>query len=127
MGKTSMLFEITRTNTILYCRKWAETVAFYRDVLQFSVSHQKDWFIEFHIADNIYLSVADEQRASINSASGEGITLSWQVMDIAQAHDNLRAHDISVTEVKQRWGALVCYFADPEGNRIEIWEAPQNT
>lgn len=70
MGKPSMLFEVTRTNTILYYRYWAETIAFYRDVLRLSVSYQKDWFIEFHIAGNTYLSVADEQRASINSASG---------------------------------------------------------
>jgi catechol 2,3-dioxygenase-like lactoylglutathione lyase family enzyme len=126
MEKPSMLFEVTRTNTILYCRNWAETIAFYRDVLRLSVSYQKDWFIEFHIAGNTYLSVADEQRASINSASGSGITLSWQVTDIAQAHNSLRAQDISATEVERKWGALVCYFTDPEGNRIELWEAPKN-
>ncbi len=120
-----MLFEINRTNTILYCRNWNEMIVFYRDVLQLSISYQNDWFIEFQIDENTYLSVADEQRASIKSASGNGITLSWQVPGIREAHDKLRSCEIAVSELKQKWGALVCYFKDPEGNRIELWEAGQ--
>lgn len=123
MDGRTMLFEIRRTNTILYCRNWTEMVAFYRDVLQLSPNYQNDWFVEFQIDENTYVSVADEQRASIKSASGGGITLSWQVSDIRKAHDQLRSREIAVSELKEKWGALVCYFRDPEGNRIELWEA----
>ena len=118
-----MLFDINRTNTILYCRNWNEMIAFYQNVLHLPVSHEKDWFIEFQIDENTYLSVADERRASIKSASGKGITLSWQVTDIRTAYDKLRAQKIGVSELERKWGALVCYFSDPEGNRIELWEA----
>lgn len=118
-----MLFEISRTNTILYCRNWNEMIVFYQDNLQLPISHRNDWFVEFKINENTYLSVADERRASIKSATGGGITLSWQVTDIKNARDRLRDCEIVVSELKQKWGALVCYFNDPEGNRIELWEA----
>lgn len=116
------MFSVKRTNTILYCKQWAETVAFYQHVLGLRVTHETDWFIEFQLADNVYLSVANEQRATVKSASGAGITLSWQVDDIQQAHDKLQAKAITVSPLKQKWGATVCYFHDPEGNRIELWQ-----
>jgi catechol 2,3-dioxygenase-like lactoylglutathione lyase family enzyme len=117
-----MIFDINRTNTILYCRNWDETVSFYQNVLQFPINHQTDWFVEFRIDGNTYLSVADEQRASIKSALGKGLTLSWQVADIRRAQDRLRAKKIDISQLEQKWGALVCFFRDPEGNRIELWE-----
>lgn len=80
-----MLFEINRTNTILYCRNWNEMVTFYQNILQLSVNYQKDWFVEFQLGENTYVSVVDERKASIKGASGEGITLSWQVTDIKVA------------------------------------------
>lgn len=126
MDGRTMLFEITRTNTILYCRNWTEMIAFYQEILQLSPSYKNDWFIEFQISESTFISVADEQRASIKSASGGGITLSWQVSDIKKAHDKLRAREIAVSELAEKWGALVCYFRDPEGNRIELWETLPN-
>ena len=43
------------------------------------------------------------------------------------ARDALIAHRAStVTEIKQRWGAQVCYLRDPENNRIELWQAELN-
>lgn len=121
-----MLFEIARTNTILYCRNWTEMIAFYQDVLQLTANYQNDWFIEFQLDESTFVSIADERRTSIKSASGGGITLSWQVSNIRNAHDKLRAHEIAVSELTEKWGALVCYFRDPEGNRIELWETLPN-
>lgn len=123
IGIIYMLFEINRTNTILYCRNWNEMVTFYQNILQLSVNYQKDWFVEFQLSENSYVSVADERKASIKGASGAGITLSWQVTDIKVAYDRLSAQKIAVSEPTRKWGSLVCYFKDPEGNRIEIWEA----
>lgn len=113
---------IQRSNTILYCRNWAETVAFYRDLFQFKINHQTDWFVEFQIAPNAYLSIANENRATIKTADGQGITLSWQVEDIEEAHRFFSEHDVSITEIKKKWGAFVCYLHDPEGHRIELWQ-----
>lgn len=120
LGRHIMI--IQRTNTILYCRKWAETLAFYRDLFQFEISHQSDWFIEFQIAPNAYLSIANENRATIKSANGQGITLAWQVDDIEGVHHFWSEQAVSITEIKKRWGAFVFYLHDPEGHRIELWQ-----
>ena len=114
---------IQRSNTILYCQKWADTVVFYRDLFQFKIRHQTDWFVEFQITPNSYLSIANEIRASIDSVNGQGITLSWQVADIETAHKYWLEKQVSISEIKKKWGAFVVYLHDPEGHRIELWQA----
>lgn len=113
---------IQRSNTILYCKKWAETVAFYRDLFRFRITQQTDWFVEFQLMPHTFLSIADETRASIHSVSGQGITLSWQVEDIDDAHIYWSRQGISITEIKKKWGAFVFYLHDPEKHRIELWK-----
>ena len=115
--------KIKRTNTILYCEHWSETVDFYKDIFNFEISHQNDWFVEFRIGGDSYISVADVRRASIESVDGQGITLAWQVEDIQIAHAGLITKNIVVSDIKQKWGASVCYLHDPEKHRIELWQA----
>ena len=113
--------ELKRSNTILYCAAWAATVAFYRDQIGLPITHRNDWFVEFQLGVESFLSVADQARATINSSHGAGITLSWQVDDIAAAQRELQAAGIESSPIKPRWGAQVLYFHDPEGHRIELW------
>ena len=114
---------IKRSNTILYCDKWDATVAFYRDLFKFKITHQTDWFVEFQITPESFLSIANEKRASIDSVAGQGITLSWQVAEIENAHQYWSQQDVAVTDIKKKWGSLVFYLHDPEGHRIELWQA----
>jgi catechol 2,3-dioxygenase-like lactoylglutathione lyase family enzyme len=116
---------VQRSNIILYCHYWEDTVAFYRDRFEFKITHQTDWFVEFQITSDAFLSIANEQRASIDSVNGQGITLSWQVADIGKAHLYWSEQDeaVRITEIKRKWGALVFYLYDPEGHRIELWAA----
>ncbi len=112
-----------RANTILYCQKWAETVAFYRDVFAFRISHQTDWFVEFEVTAPVaYLSIADERRASVKSVGGQGITLSWQVDDLQAIYQTLAGHGVELSPIREKWGASLCYGHDPEGHRIELWQ-----
>lgn len=114
--------QIARTNTILYCHRWSETVAFYQDMFRFPVNFQSDWFIEFQLTPAAYLSIADARRATISSAAGQGITLSWQVPDLETARIELQQGGIRVTEITKKWGARLFYLQDPEGHRIELWQ-----
>lgn len=77
-----MFFKTVSTNTILYCRKWHQTVEFYRDQLNLSITFSTDWFVEFRLNQDSRLSIADEQRSSIKSSEGKGITLAFEVHDI---------------------------------------------
>lgn len=110
-----------RANTILYCRNWLPTVEFYRDRLGLAVHFQNDWLVEFQVAGASFVSVADAARATIMSCGGQGITLSFRVEDIVQAHCDLAAGGLAPTAIGRVWGAQAFYLFDPEGHRIEIW------
>lgn len=114
--------KIKSTNTILYCKKWQETVAFYRDGIKLLALLSNDWFVEFKLNEMSRLSVADETRASVKSSSGRGITLSLQVADLEQALTDLKEAGIQSTPIKEVWGSRTIYVRDPEGNRLEFWE-----
>jgi catechol 2,3-dioxygenase-like lactoylglutathione lyase family enzyme len=113
--------KIKAANTILYCKKWEETVAFYRDGLKLLVISSTDWFVEFKLNESARLSVANEARATIKTGEGKGVTISLQVPDIEEIHAELVENGFSPTPVKEIWGSRAIYVHDPEGNRLEFW------
>jgi predicted enzyme related to lactoylglutathione lyase len=111
-----------RTNTILYCEKWSETLDFYQHDLDLPITFTTDWFVEFQLAQGAHLSIADEKRASIQSCRGKGLTLSLQVENADQAWHQLSSKGLIVEPIKDHsWGARTFYLYDPEGHRLEIW------
>ena len=115
---------IKAANTILYCSKWDETVRFYRDQLKLSVSFSTDWFVEFSLNALSRLSVADENRASIKTSHGKGITLSWEVESVDRAWEDAQKDGLEPTAIRKHpWGARFFFLFDPEGHRIEFWQS----
>ncbi len=110
-----------RTNTILYCARWPETVNFYRRTLGLRTSFENDWFVEFDLGRGAFVSIADAARASISAGGGAGLTLSWQVSDVRTIRDSLVERGVAASPVSARWGAETTFVCDPEGNRIELW------
>lgn len=122
-----MLSNLITVNTILYCRQWPAMVNFYRDQLRLPVNFATDWFIEFYLTANSRLSIADENRASIKSASGKGITITVEVEEIEPIHKKLQDAGLVLTRVWQHpWNAKVFHLFDPEGNRLEVWQSTQD-
>ena len=109
------------TNTILYCKKWQETVRFYAEILKLEVNFSNEWFVEFTLNTHSRLSVADHNRSSIKSSDGQGITIALQVEDSLTLHEHLSQSGANPTPMKKLWGADVFYVTDPEGSRIEFW------
>jgi hypothetical protein len=97
-------------------------VTFYRNTFDFTVTYQNDWFVEFQLTIDSYLSIADESRASIQSVNGQGITLSWQVPQVSEMHAFLLEKNVVVSTISEKWGAYLFYLHDPEGHRIELWQ-----
>ena len=111
-------------NTILYCRLWRETIAFYRDGLGLPVSFSNDWFVEFIVSGDARLSLADEARASIKSSAGTGITVSLETDGLDAEWALLVKNGLSPSPIKNHpWNARVFYVHDPEGHRIEFWQS----
>jgi len=118
------MFHLTPStvNTILYCADWAAAVAFYRDRLGFPIIHATEWFVEFALTPTTRLSIADERRATVKSAHGQGITLTFQVDDADAVWEKLHAGGLQPTPCRDHaWDARVFYLADPEGHRLEFW------
>lgn len=113
--------KIKAANTILYCKKWEETVAFYRDGLKLLIISSNDWFVEFKLNEQSRLSVANEARTSVKSGDGKGITISLQVVDMEQAQAELMEAGIATTSIKEVWGSQVMFIHDLEGSRLEFW------
>ncbi|MBZ0318752.1 MAG: VOC family protein [Anaerolineae bacterium] len=117
------MLTVNRTNIILYCKRWPEMVDFYGQHLQLPIHYQSKWFVEFQLCEGSFISVADETRTTIKSANGAGITLTWRVGNIYQAHAFVSQQGIKISDLREKWGAVVCYLYDPEGNRIELWQS----
>jgi catechol 2,3-dioxygenase-like lactoylglutathione lyase family enzyme len=120
-SRSMMDLNVQAINTILYCRHWQESVRFYRDVLGLTVHHAVDWLVEFQVTRSAFVSIADAARATIASAGGDGITLSWRVGDLDGVRRKLTQAGIAAGPVQPKWGARVFYFRDPEGHRLEFW------
>ncbi|MFW5800849.1 MAG: VOC family protein [Spirochaeta sp.] len=113
--------KILRANTILYCRRWSETVGFYADGIGLPILMQKEWFVEFSLGNGTALSVADQARTSIDSAQGNGITISLRVEDAAGTRSSLLKAGLNPGQMRQSWGRDAFFIRDPEGNRLEFW------
>lgn len=116
-----MHMKIKAANTILYCKKWDETVSFYRDDLKLLIISSTDWFVEFKLNEWARLSVANEVRASIKTGEGKGLTISLQVAEIEETHAELIESGLNPGPIKEVWGSKAFYLHDPEGNRLEFW------
>ena len=118
LGK--LLFKTT--NTILYCEKWSKTVAFYQNDLGLPITFASDWFVEFQLTETAHISIANEQRATIKSSGGAGITLTLQVESADETWQHLHDKGLTLEPVRDHaWGARVFYLFDPEGHRLEFW------
>jgi catechol 2,3-dioxygenase-like lactoylglutathione lyase family enzyme len=120
-GAVRPLVTPARTNTILYCGRWRETIAFYRDQLGLTVVADHGWFVELSLTSGTSLSVADATRATIDAVEGQGITLSWKVTDLAATRTRMLRNGLAPSDVRTVGDAVACYLIDPEGHRIEIW------
>lgn len=111
------------TNTILYCRKFEKTVRFYKDALGLPVLWVVDWFVEFALTTESRLSIADDQRATVRTANGAGVTLSLEVTDIEAVWEELDRMGLAPSPIREHpWQARVFNVFDPEGHRIEMWQ-----
>lgn len=113
---------LERTNIVLYCRHWQDTVDFYRQQLGFPVAFENDWFVEFQLTADAFLSIANSRRTSIRDVHGQGITLTWRVANLSATQAELHERGVETTTISRKWDALVFYCRDPEGHRLEFWQ-----
>ncbi len=116
----------------LIVRDLATCTAFYRDTLGLEVreSESTSNSVSFQI-DNVYFFLLEAEGAA-QMASSEPLDLSLEgsphvllaagVEDVDVAYETLSAKGVRFLRppTNQPWGLRTAYFADPEGNLIEI-------
>ncbi|HUN23770.1 MAG TPA: VOC family protein [Anaerolineales bacterium] len=117
-------------NTLLYVENFAECLQFYRTLLQCEPRAHRTWMVEFLLGERYAtlagsaLSLLDVAHSRQKASRLGGLTLVWQVADIQAQVQRLRLAGIVVPEpqLNAKWQALSVFFADPDGNRVELWE-----
>ncbi|MEW6441737.1 MAG: VOC family protein [bacterium] len=113
---------IASFHTVLYCRKWAASVSFYRDVLGLTVSFENPLFVELRAASEARIGLLDASRTRYPDVEPKGVLLSFRVADVDKAHAWLRTKAVRLSDVKEHpWGARLFELEDPDGRRIELW------
>lgn len=110
-------------------------MTFYRDVMEFDVLFSNDWFVEFAVNFATRVSVIDETRASVKSCNGQGVTIAFEVSNIAPMGNSLEhlktyfiKKGVESSPIRVHpWQARVFYVWDPEGHRIEFWTSMKKT
>lgn len=121
-AKATNRLPVLSFHTVLYCRKWTECIAFYRDILGFPVVFENDLFVELETAQGARIGLLDAARSSRGKESPAGFLLSFRVADIQRAHDLLCARLPNLPKpARHPWGALLFEFQDPDGRRLEFW------
>lgn len=109
----------------LLVRDFDRSLQFYRDILGLTVNSQEGEFANFKLGET-ELAIFGKKGATAMfpekyMKSGGGVSLAFQVKDVAKACEELKAKRVEIIEgpKKTAWGQTVAYFLDPDEN---IWE-----
>lgn len=103
----------TRTGIILYVRKYAECVEFYRDVLCLPVMFRTSGLTCFEFgASYLMVEPGDDEPGCI---LGQRTCIRMNVPDVRERADILVEQGIEVDYQAHSWGT-VAKFSDPDGN-----------
>ena len=124
------------TTVRVLATRFAETVAFYRDVLGIPIRADAGVYVAFD-AGGFELGVyGREMMADIvdsmvpgTSPTNDGLLINLEVEDLDAAMSALSSKGVSFeTEAHDQpdWGMRVVHLRDPEGNLIELYERLRN-
>lgn len=113
--------------TVIPCRDLAAMRAFYTDVLGLPIAYERHDWIKFQLGQ---VALALRPRSAPFFESGRdvdrpSVQLAFLVDDdqVDTCHQELTALGIPILEppTDQPWGHRTLYFADPEGNVLELY------
>jgi lactoylglutathione lyase len=105
----------TRVGLILYVQRYAECVAFYRDLLELRVLFETSELTCFEFGNGYLMVELDDQQPPLQRQESHAACLRLNVPNVKQFADALRNRGISVDYQEHPWGT-VAKFLDPDGN-----------
>jgi catechol 2,3-dioxygenase-like lactoylglutathione lyase family enzyme len=96
-----------------------EAIAFYRDTLGLQlVSH--DYVARFDVDGVLFELVPLPPGTVVPGNSNARLCLG--VSDLEHTLEQLHAHGIRTSEIKNKQGGRIAFFRDPDGNELSLWE-----
>ncbi len=112
---------------ILLCDNLDRMKAFYRDVFAFPVASESATGLTFRVG-SLFLGLRKRTRAYDGPSAGigsPGVQLAFLVSppEVDWCHNQLVDKGVTILDAPndQPWGHRTVYFADPEGNLLEIY------
>ena len=96
-----------------------KAVAFYRDVLGFSLK-SRDYVARFEV-DGVLFELVPAHAGDTISGPGNA-RLSLGVKNIQAAIDYLASKGVKATPAKPEVGGILSLFHDPDGNELCLWQ-----
>lgn len=113
--------------TVIPCRDLKAMRAFYHDVLGFPIAQERHDWVKFEF-DQVALALRPRAApffVTAREVDRPSVQLAFRVAydQVDQCHDELSELRVSILEppTDQVWGHRTLYFADPEGNVLEIY------
>ncbi|MNK51258.1 Bleomycin resistance protein [compost metagenome] len=114
-------------NIYYFVTDMKKAVEFYRDILGLSVIDQDDHWASISLnGARLGLHKANSGEFSKSSEKRAGATVTLNVSDIDQAYAHYKSKGVRFLGAvsKNPWGSHVS-FSDPDGNLLDIREAPK--
>jgi len=124
-----MLTQVQQLNyAIVLCDDLERMKAFYQDLLPFAVNSESETSIAFRAGSTILLGLRQRTRAYDGTGTRPelpGVQLAFLVSpaQVDECYETLVAKGVTILEppTDQPRGHRTVYFADPEGNQLEVY------
>jgi lactoylglutathione lyase len=113
---------VSRVSVVyLYVTDVERSLDFYRDVLGIPLEGDADW-AEATFPDGLRFAL-HRAHEGVDLGSG-GVRIDFEVADIDEAAERLRAAGVAVERMKrEEWGSA-CEARDPDGYLVELYQPP---
>ena len=110
---------------VLVCRDLAGARRFYAEVLGFEVAYERADWIKFQVGPVALALRPESDLFAQRQVAGPALQLAFEVpyAEVDRCFDELTARGATILEAPkdQAWGHRTLFFADPEGNVLEIY------
>jgi len=129
LGCTTLHMSMTSIQSldyvVLVCRDLGATRTFYKSVLGFTITYERDDWVKFQVGS---VSIALRPQSDLfadRHVIGSAVQLAFEVpySDVDSCCTELEQQGVNIVQrpTDQTWGHRTLFFNDPEGNIVEIY------
>lgn len=110
---------------IIWTEHMESMTAFYRDTLRLPVHVIRPDFVAFRWGD-MRFNIGEHSEVSGKNAEPQRIMVNFGTSEIHALHERLTASGVRFVRTPERehWGGWVATFKDPDGNLLQLLQAP---